>query len=150
MMKAETVLETSASFIHLPLPIAGEDFIEQANAVNERQTNEAFKTSYTVFSKRTPAEDTFPLLFQGQTISFPVVFALETVPWLKRLVDGLSSRRPGSIHLGIVVDKVALGQVFLRVLQFSFHRCSICIYHRPMRCAIAPTKHHIITTSVLS
>jgi hypothetical protein len=93
--------------------------IEQANAVNERQTNEAFKTSYTVFSKRTPAEDTFPLLFQGQTISFPVVFALETVPWLKRLVDGLSSWRPGSIHLGFVVDKVALGQGFLRVLQFS-------------------------------
>jgi hypothetical protein len=26
---------------------------------------------------------------------------------------------PGSIHVGFVVDKVALGQVFLRVLRFS-------------------------------
>jgi hypothetical protein len=26
---------------------------------------------------------------------------------------------PGSIHVGLVVDKVALGQVFLRVLRFS-------------------------------
>jgi hypothetical protein len=44
------------------------------------------------------------------------------VPWLS-LVAGLSPRRPvfdpGSVHVGIVVDKVALGQVFLRVLRFS-------------------------------
>jgi hypothetical protein len=36
------------------------------------------------------------------------------VPWLKRLVGGLSPRRPGfapgSIHVGFVVDKVALGR----------------------------------------
>jgi hypothetical protein len=36
------------------------------------------------------------------------------VPWLKRLVAGLSPRRPGfapgSIHVGFVVDKVALGR----------------------------------------
>jgi hypothetical protein len=31
----------------------------------------------------------------------------------------LSPRRPGSIHVGFVVDKVALGQVFLRALRFS-------------------------------
>jgi hypothetical protein len=45
------------------------------------------------------------------------------VPWLRRLVAGLSPRRtgfdPGSVHVGFVVDKVALGQVFLRVLRFS-------------------------------
>ena len=46
------------------------------------------------------------------------------VPWLRRLVAaGLSQRRsgfdPGSVHVGFVVDKVALGQVFLRVLRFS-------------------------------
>jgi hypothetical protein len=45
------------------------------------------------------------------------------VPWLRSLVTGLSPRRPGfaprSIHVGFVVDKVALGQVFLRVLRFS-------------------------------
>ena len=45
------------------------------------------------------------------------------VPWLRRLVAGLSLRRPGfdpgSVHVGFVVDKVVLGQVFPRVLRFS-------------------------------
>jgi hypothetical protein len=45
------------------------------------------------------------------------------VPWLRRLVAGLPPRRPGfdpgPDHVGFVVDKVALGQVFLRVLRFS-------------------------------
>jgi hypothetical protein len=45
------------------------------------------------------------------------------VPWLRWLVAGLSPRRPGfdpgSVHVGFVVDKVALGQVFPRVLRFS-------------------------------
>jgi hypothetical protein len=60
------------------------------------------------------------------------------VPWLRSLVAGLSPQRPGfapwSIHVGFVVDKVALGQVFLRVLRFSpvnisFHRRSPNSYH---------------------
>jgi hypothetical protein len=38
------------------------------------------------------------------------------VPWLRRLVAGLSPRRPGfdseSVHVEFVVDKVTLGQVF--------------------------------------
>jgi hypothetical protein len=45
------------------------------------------------------------------------------VPWLRSLIAGLSPRRPGfapgSINVGFVVDKVALGQAFLRVLRFS-------------------------------
>jgi hypothetical protein len=45
------------------------------------------------------------------------------VPWLRRLVAGLSPRRPGfdpaSVHVGFVVDKVALRQDFPRVLRFS-------------------------------
>jgi hypothetical protein len=45
------------------------------------------------------------------------------VPWLRWLVAGLSLLRPGfasgSVHVGSVVDKVALGQVFLRVIRFS-------------------------------
>ena len=45
------------------------------------------------------------------------------VLWLRRLVAGLPPRRPGfdpgSVHVGFVVDKVALGQVFPRVLRFS-------------------------------
>jgi hypothetical protein len=44
------------------------------------------------------------------------------VPWLRRLVTGLSPHRPGfdpgSVHVGFLVDKVALGQVFPRVLPF--------------------------------
>jgi hypothetical protein len=55
-----------------------------------------------------------------------------------RLVAGLSPRRPGfdpgSVHMGFVVDKVALGQVFPRVLRFSlsisFHRCCIKLEKR--------------------
>ena len=45
------------------------------------------------------------------------------MPLLGRLVADLSSRRPGfdpdSVHVGFVVNKVALGQVFPRVLRFS-------------------------------
>jgi hypothetical protein len=48
---------------------------------------------------------------------------LMAVPWLRRLAAGLPPRRPGfnpgSVHVGFVVDKVALGQVFPRVLRFS-------------------------------
>jgi hypothetical protein len=53
--------------------------------------------------------------------------------WLRSLVAGLSPRRPGfapgSVHVGFVVDKVALEQVYLRVLRvspvsISFHRRS--------------------------
>jgi hypothetical protein len=45
------------------------------------------------------------------------------MPWFRLLVAGLSPRRPESdprsVHVGLVVDKVALGNVFIRVLQFS-------------------------------
>jgi hypothetical protein len=60
------------------------------------------------------------------------------VPWLRRLVPSLSPPNPGvtprSIHVGFLVDKVALGQVFLRLLLFSpvnisFHRRSPNSYH---------------------
>jgi hypothetical protein len=55
------------------------------------------------------------------------------VPWLRRLVAVLSPRRPGfnhgSVHVGFVVDKVALGQVFPEYFGFplsiSFHPCPI-------------------------
>jgi hypothetical protein len=46
----------------------------------------------------------------------PLFPCLRAVPWLKRLVAGLSPRSPGfapgSIHVGFVVGNVALGQVF--------------------------------------
>jgi hypothetical protein len=45
------------------------------------------------------------------------------VPWLRRLVACLSPRRPGfdpgSVHVGFMVNKVVLGQVFRLVLRFS-------------------------------
>jgi hypothetical protein len=45
------------------------------------------------------------------------------VPWLRRLAAGLPPRKPGfdpgPVHVGFVVDKVSLGQVFPRVLRFS-------------------------------
>jgi hypothetical protein len=44
------------------------------------------------------------------------------MPWFRRLVADLSLWMPGfslvSFHVGFVVDKVALGQVFLKFLQF--------------------------------
>ena len=47
---------------------------------------------------------------------------LTAVPWLRRLVAGLPPRKPGfdpgSVHVGFVVDKVALGQVLPLVLRF--------------------------------
>jgi hypothetical protein len=43
------------------------------------------------------------------------------VPWLRRLVAGLSPRRlgfdPGLVPVGFVLDKVALEKVFPRVLR---------------------------------
>jgi hypothetical protein len=61
----------------------------------------------------------------------------QAVPCLRRLVAGLSQRSPGfafgSIHVGFVLDKVTLGQVFLRVLRFSpvniIPPLSILIHH---------------------
>jgi hypothetical protein len=51
----------------------------------------------------------------GQFSSF------KTVTWLRRLVAGLSRRRPGfypeSVHMRFVVAEVVLGQVSLRVLR---------------------------------
>jgi hypothetical protein len=50
-------------------------------------------------------------------------FVIELVKKFGRLVAGLSPRRPGfapgPIYVGFVVDRVALGQVLLRVLRFS-------------------------------
>jgi hypothetical protein len=58
---------------------------------------------------------------------FPKYFRFRAMPWLTQLVTGLSPRRPGfdprSVHVGFVVDKVALGQVFSEYFGFprQFH-----------------------------
>jgi hypothetical protein len=62
-----------------------------------------------------------PTLVSAKTDSNTYVTGV--VPWLRSLVAGLSPLNPefapGSIHVGFLVDKVALGKVFLRVLRFS-------------------------------
>jgi hypothetical protein len=68
-----------------------------------------------------------------------IIFIKEkTVPQLRRLVAGFPKRRPGfeprSRHVGFVVNKVALGQVFSEYFgflgQFSFHRL-LHTHHHP-------------------
>lgn len=53
----------------------------------------------------------------GRTAGFKVV------PWLRRLVATVSTRRTvfdsGLVRVNFVVDKVAVGKVSLRVLRFS-------------------------------
>jgi hypothetical protein len=63
-----------------------------------------------------------PQLIRTLRTQTSTILAKKSVPWLRRLVAGLS--RLPRVHtrvnsVGFVVDKVALGQVFLRVLQFS-------------------------------
>jgi hypothetical protein len=52
-----------------------------------------------------------------------IMFTSKQISRLWRLAAALPPRRPGfdpgSVHVGFVVDKVALAQVFLRVLRFS-------------------------------
>jgi hypothetical protein len=69
-------------------------------------------------------------------VAVSTVQANEALSWLRRLVAGLSPRRswfdPRSVSVGSVVDKVALAQVSVRVLQFflslSFHQYSVLIF----------------------
>jgi hypothetical protein len=65
-----------------------------------------------------------------QQIDYVTNTCYKAVPYLRRLVSGFPPRRPGfeprSGHVGFVVDKVELGQVFSEYFglpcQFSFHR----------------------------
>ena len=59
----------------------------------------------------------------------------KAVPWLRRSVASLSTRRPGfdpgSAHVAVVVDKVALGQVFLRApLKWKSRKKTHHLRHR--------------------
>jgi hypothetical protein len=77
---------------------------------------------------RTVANNCFT--WNGLLITLLMLLTLQhkAVPWLRRLVADLSLRRPGfdsgSVHVGVVVDKVALGQVFppsTSVFPCQFH-----------------------------
>jgi hypothetical protein len=67
----------------------------------------------------------FPRFRESYCLHFEteVKTAVGAVPWLRRLLAGLSPRRhrfnPGIFHLGFVVGKEALGQVSPRILRFS-------------------------------
>jgi hypothetical protein len=52
----------------------------------------------------------------------------KAMPWLRQLVAGLSMKMPRSVHVRFVVDKVALGQVFLSEF-FSFPVSIIPSWH---------------------
>jgi hypothetical protein len=58
------------------------------------------------------------------------------MPWLRWLISSLSPQKhtTESVHVGFVVNKVALGQVFLQILPFSHVNIippwlSMLIYH---------------------
>jgi len=92
----------------------------------------------TTFMYRLPGNLGTSTSWNPQTLSRPVqeLLYLFMVPRLRRLVAGLSARRPGfglrSIHVRFLVDEMALGQVFLLVFCFpltiSFHQCFILIF----------------------
>jgi hypothetical protein len=52
---------------------------------------------------------------------------MQAVLWLRWLVTGLSLQMPGSVHMGLVVDKVAPGQVLLS--EFFSFSLSVSFYH---------------------
>jgi hypothetical protein len=56
-------------------------------------------------------------------VSFPIPIIVQVVSRLRRRVSVFSKRRPAfnpePIHVGFVVDELALGQVLLRVLRLS-------------------------------
>jgi hypothetical protein len=70
------------------------------------------------------------------------------VPWLKRLVAGLTPRRPGFapglVHVEFVEDKMALGQIFLRLFGFPL---SIYHYTTPLLHAHLSPPHEVCDSS---
>jgi hypothetical protein len=98
------------------LPITEEELIETVRRYSNLY-DPADKYRHEILRKDNAWEEI------SATIKCPGNYQIRAVPWLRSLVTGLSPRRPGfapgSIHVGFVVDKVTLEQVFLRVLRFS-------------------------------
>jgi len=61
--------------------------------------------------------------YQNRVLILCWKIVLKAIPWLRQLVVGISPRIPGfylrPLYVGFVVDKLALGQGFHRVLRFS-------------------------------
>lgn len=58
-----------------------------------------------------------------------------SVPWIRQLIAGLSSRRPGFdpsiVHVAFIVEVAALGHFYLTTSGFptvTFHQCSIFVH----------------------
>jgi hypothetical protein len=78
------------------------------------------------------------IMLVSDTPSWLTETKTRAVTWLRRLVVGLPRRRPGfapePVHVGFVVEKLALGQVFFPEffglpLSVSFHQGSMLIYY---------------------
>jgi hypothetical protein len=105
------------------------DCIRELHVLNNGRVNSYMTQALHYFPQ------TLEVVFSSPFFQYPCIINIiyGAVPWFRQLVTGLSPRRPefdpGSVHVGFVVDKLALGQVFPRVLQFplsiSFHRCCI-------------------------
>jgi hypothetical protein len=78
-----------------------------------------------VFWDVLPCKKLSTIILHGNTSQMTILNMSKeplAVPWLRQLVASLRLWRPrfvpGSVHVGFMVDKVALGQVFLQVLLF--------------------------------
>jgi hypothetical protein len=84
-------------------------------SLNRLQTNRALHKKLLVKTLPPSAEAICPVLFSEDAASGPCPVADEASAHLQ----GLLYFAPASLCEGFVVEKVALGQVFLRVLSFS-------------------------------
>jgi hypothetical protein len=78
-----------------------------------------------------------------------VLLKFRAIPWLRRLVAGLSPYRPGvttkPVHMVFAVDRVAFGQVSLPVPQFFF----VTAMPSLLRISNSFSNHRRRTTSVI-
>jgi hypothetical protein len=84
-----------------------------------------------------------PVFYFYLSVALPLFHVV--VAWLRRLAATLSPRwpglAPGSLHVGFVVDKVALLQVFDIITPWL----SILIYHnRPVGGRSSETQSHLV------
>lgn len=85
------------------------------------------KRSYVTASKSTHKSENVHLLYLHSYLAFKITEPRDATPQLRWLVASFSTQRPGFssrvAHVGFVVNKVPLVQVFLQAPQFSL------VYH---------------------
>jgi hypothetical protein len=95
---------------------------------------------------------------QNETVeSTCCMFKIIEYEWFLNIANEVAAFSPWGLGLKpgwlyeSVVDKVALGQVFSwchRFIPANHHSTIVLIYHRSLRCAMALSRQHSITTSV--